>query len=96
MNISTLEQETTVSFARCEKIAKIWTSDTTVMTKLDKLVARDPENWQSKEQKDRDGDIIAKEYIVQKKKLISFRAERILSDAQKEVLANMQRTKFGQ
>lgn len=96
MNVPVLEQETTVNFGRAEKVARIWTSDTTVMTKLDKLVERDPKNWECKLQKDKDGDVIAKEYIVQNKKLVSFRAERILSEAQKEVLANLQRTKFGQ
>lgn len=96
MNVSVLEQETTVNFGRADKVARIWTSDTTVMRKLDKLVEKDPKNWKCKSQKDKDGDVISKEYIVQNKKLVSFRAERILSEAQKEVLANLQRTKFSQ
>lgn len=95
MNVSTLEQETTVNFSRTEKVAKIWTSDTTVMTKLDKLVEKDPKNWACRLQKDKDGDVVAKEYIVQNKKLISFRAERIMTEAQLEVIEKMQRAKFG-
>jgi len=85
MNVPTYEQETTVSFCRAEQTAKIWTSDTTVMTKLDKLVNRDPENWSCTLQKDKEGDVIAKEYIVQKKKLISFRSEVKLTDEQREM-----------
>lgn len=84
MNVSIAEQETTVSFSRDEKTVKIWTSDSTMMTKLDKLVERDPKNWSSNEQKDKDGDVIAKEYLVQDKKLVSFRAG--MSDEQKEKL----------
>lgn len=80
------EQETTISFSRTEESAKIWTSDSTVMTKLDKLVERDSDNWSCEEQKDKDGDIIAKVYFVQKKKLIAFRADRVLTEEQKEVL----------
>ena len=43
-----------------------------------------------------EGDVIAKEYIVQNKKLISFRTERVMTEAQLEVIAKMQRAKFGQ
>jgi hypothetical protein len=96
MNVPAYEQETTISFCRAEQTAKIWTSDTTVMTKLDKLVEKDPKNWTCRLQKDREGDVIAKEYIVQNKKLVSFRAERIMTEAQLEVIAKMQRAKFGQ
>lgn len=85
MNVPAIEQETTVNFGRAEQVARIWTSDTTVMTKLDKLVKRDPDNWSCNLQKDKDGDVIAKEYVVQKKKLISFRAEIKLTEEQKEI-----------
>ena len=86
MNVPVLEQETTISFSRAEKVARIWTSDTTVMTKLDKLVERDPKNWKCNLQKDKDGDVIAKDYLVQEKRLIAFRAERVLTEEQKEKL----------
>ena len=96
MNVPVMEQETTVNFGRAEKVGRIWTSDTTVMTKLDKLVEKDPKNWVCRLQKDKEGDVIAKEYIVQNKKLVSFRAERVMTEAQLEVIAKMQRAKFGQ
>lgn len=38
MSISLMEQETTINFSRDERYAFIWTSDSTVMTKLDKRV----------------------------------------------------------
>lgn len=84
MNVPVYEQETTISFSRAEKVARIWTSDTTIMTKLDKLVERDPKNWECKLQKDKDGDVIAKDYMVRDKRLISFRTEKIISEEQKE------------
>lgn len=95
MNVPTIEQETTVNFGRAEKVARIWTSDTNVMTKLDKLVEKDSKNWVCRLQKDKDGDVIAKEYIVQNKKLVSFRAERVMTEAQLEVIEKMHRAKFG-
>lgn len=90
------EQETTINFSRDEQSAKIWTSDTTMMTKLDKLVEKDSENWSCTEQKDKDGDVIAKVYIVQKKKLIAFRTDRVLSEEQKETLRRCARANFSQ
>lgn len=90
------EQETTISFSRDDDSAKVWTSDSTVMTKLDKLVERDSENWSCTEQKDKDGDVIAKVYLVRKKKLIAFRADRVLTEEQKEVLRQSAFANFGQ
>lgn len=43
MGIPVTEQETTVSFSRDSDTASVWTSDSTVMTKLDKLVESNPE-----------------------------------------------------
>ena len=88
MNISTTEQETTVNFSRTEKKAKVWTSDKLMMTKLDKLVQKDPENWSVEVQKDRDGDIVAKVYTAEKKKLISFRTDRKLSEEQRKKMGD--------
>lgn len=95
MNIPINEQETTISFARNEDSVKIWTSDSTMMTKLDKLVERDSENWSSTEQKDSEGDVIAKVYSVHKKKLIAFRADKVLTEEQKEALRRSALSNFG-
>ena len=77
------EQETTISFSRADAGAKIWTSDRTMITKLDKLVAKS-ENYSSKDQKDKDGNLLAKEYFITDKSLISFRSNKIiLTDEQK-------------
>ncbi len=78
------EQETTISFSRADAGAKIWTSDRTMITKLDKLVAKS-ENYSSKEQEDKNGNMLAKEYYIKDKSLISFRLNKIiLTDEQKK------------
>lgn len=81
------EQETTISYCRDTKVAKVWSSDRTVWTKLDKLCSKSTEYACLEEQKDRDGDIIAKVYLIRNKGLISFRsAKKVLTDAQKELV----------
>lgn len=81
------EQETIINISRTEKGASIWTSDNTMMTKLDKLCARS-ENYTSQEQRSRSGELLAKEYFIADKALIFFRAERrTLTDEQREKAA---------
>jgi hypothetical protein len=80
------EQETTISYCRDSKVAKIWSNDRTVWTKLDKLCNKSTEYACIEEQKDRDGDVIAKVYIIRNKGLISFRsAKKVLTEAQREL-----------
>ena len=82
------EQETTISFSRADAGAKIWTSDRTLITKLDKQVAKS-DYYSSKEQKDKDGNLIAKEYYIKDKSLISFRTNKlVLTDEQKRQRAS--------
>lgn len=65
------EQETVISFTRSETGAEVWTNDTTVMTKLDKLIG---EGWTLKDVgKTEDGDLIDKTYYAESKRFISFR-----------------------
>lgn len=78
-SVSVSEQEVHINFMRDENFATIYTSDTTYMTKLDKLCNTSPDMY----------SIIAdtgrgKTYRVEDKTLISFRAKkRELSDEQK-------------
>lgn len=81
MSISVNEQETTISFGRADAGATIWTSDRTIMTKLDKYVAKS-DFYISKEQKDKDGILLAKEYFVKDKSLISFRSGKVTLTAE--------------
>lgn len=89
MSTSISEQETTINFARQDGYATIWTSDRTVMTRLDKLVKESPEYWRLQEEAcDKFGELISKTYRLQDKRLISFRKARmVLSDEAKEARA---------
>ena len=88
MGLNISEQETSVSFARDSDICIIYTSDTTVMTKLDKLVESDKSpHWRLKEEhRLLNGELIGKTYETHKR-LISFRSNistREMSNEQKE------------
>lgn len=93
MGIPVTEQETTVSFNRGSDTASIWTSDSTVMTKLDKLVESSPECWQLTRTDTVGKDLVGKEYTA-KKRLISFRSkftERVMTEAQRQASAERMR-----
>ncbi len=88
MGIPVNEQETVIQFSRDSDDAVIWTSDSTIMTKLDKLV--DYKNWHKVKVDKIDSEIVAKEYRANKS-LISFRSkksERVLSEEQRQALSD--------
>ena len=72
------EQETTISYCREEETANIWTTDRTVMTKLDRLVDKAPENYAVVKiyMGADDGLVYAKTYTIKDKGLVSFRPRR--------------------
>lgn len=71
------EQETTISYSREFTYAEVWTSDRTVMTKLDRLCKNFPENYQCTDiGKSLSGELISKTYRIKDKGLISFRSAR--------------------
>lgn len=91
MGLSIAGQETTVSFMRDSDLCKVYTSDSTVMTKLDKLAESDKAPlWKlKKEHRLQSGELVGKTYETHKR-LISFRADittRKLTDEQKEAAA---------
>lgn len=85
------EQDTVIQFSRDSETATIWTSDRTVMTKLDKMV-KDGKNklWRLKEENYlQDGELASKTYETNKR-LISFRANIVkleLTDEEKQLIA---------
>lgn len=99
MRTPTEEQETTISYCRAQNAASLWTSDTTIYTKLDKLCRDAPESYQCTEvARDRDGDIISKTYRISDKHLLSFRSGRIkrdLSEEQRAALSERMRQRQG-
>lgn len=84
------EQETVIQFDRDNKKCTIWTSDSTMMTKLDKLCKSTPTYYKFvRETKTQDGNLVGKYYELLDKKLLSFRTsiiKRELSDEQKAIM----------
>lgn len=78
-SVSISEQEVCINFMRDEDFATIYTSDTTYITKLDKLCKTSPEMYSLLFDSGR-----GKTYRVEDKTLISFRAKkRELSEEQR-------------
>jgi len=77
------EQETHISYMRDEQFAKVYTSDTTQMTKFDKRCKDFPDMWQCVVD-----DGCSKSYICKDKSMISARGQkRKISDKQKEAFS---------
>ena len=81
------EQETTINFSRTQDAVDVWTSDKTVMTKLDKLCNSAPDFYKliaEHRAQDDVGAITSKEYRISDKRMLSFRSmKRNLTEEQK-------------
>ena len=96
MNVPLEEQETVIQFNRTDDYATIYTSDSTMITKLDKCCDEAPEFYKlQKEDHLRDGSVSGKTYILSDRKMLSFRkTKRVVSEEQKEIARqNMLRLK---
>lgn len=92
MSVILQEQETTINIYRDRQECHIWTSDSTMITKLDKLCDKSPDFYKLDEVGKIENDIVSKDYIVTDKNLISFRSGRvILSEKQKQARAERMR-----
>lgn len=71
------EMETTISFSRTEAHAEVWTSDTTMYTRLDKLCKENPATYTcTDEARNRNGELLSKTYRIADKQLLSFRPKK--------------------
>jgi uncharacterized protein (DUF2384 family) len=82
------EQETVISFSRDSNVASLWTSDRTIINKLDKLVINNPKDYILKHigLSMNNGEVLCKEYYLPKT-LITLRkrkAERTVTEEQRE------------
>lgn len=85
MSIPINEQETTINFSRDEQGLELWTNDSTVITKMDKLCEKAPNYYKLVSVSKIDGEIVDKAYEVSDKTLLSFRSGKIiLSEEQKQ------------
>lgn len=90
------EQETVIQFNRDGKGCTIWTSDSTTITKLDKLCKSSPKFYKLKEEtKTQDGETAGKFYELSDKKMISFRGtKREYTEEQRALMAERMRNKI--
>jgi len=72
MSVPIYEQETTISFTRDGDKAIVYTSDRTMLTKLHKLVEKNPKEWKRIDQGRLKGDVVSETFECPKK-LISLR-----------------------
>lgn len=91
------EQETTISFSRDGKEADVWTSDITMMTKLDKLCSDSPNEYKCIEVgRSLDGLLTNKRYTIKNKRLLSFRSGTVKRNMTEEQRAKAaERLKLG-
>ena len=87
IRVPVFEQEICINAMRDEKFATIYASDSTYITKLDKLCKESPDMYSLIEDTGR-----GKKYLLKDKTLISFRAKkRELTDEQKKQAAERMR-----
>lgn len=88
MSVALNEQETTISFSRDRDTVTVWTSDRTMMTKLDHLVEASRMYTCEEVARGKDGEVISKTYVIADKKLLSFRKNKVtMSEARRHALA---------
>ena len=89
IGVSIEEQEICINAMRDEKFATIYASDSTYITKLDKLCKESPDMYSLIQDTGR-----GKKYLLKDKSLISFRAKkktRTMTDEQKKQAAERMR-----
>lgn len=87
VSVSIDEQETHISYMRDESYAKVYTSDSTQITRLDKLCRTNPNMYKTIEDTGR-----GKSYLISDKGLISFRVKkREMTEEQKRIAAERMR-----
>ena len=81
-SLTRYEQETIINYNNGDKLVSLYTADTVVMKKLDKLVEKYPDTYKMIKQ-----DSVSKTYEFSKK-LISFRPPntRVYTEEEKQIL----------
>ena len=83
MSVALNEQETTISFSRDKDVVTVWTSDRTMMTKLDHLVDASRMYTCEEVARGKDGEVISKTYVIADKK----KNKVTMSEARRHALA---------
>lgn len=86
MGVPLADQETVIQFSRNSDEVTIWTSDSTVMTKMDKRCKKSPEYYECIriDYFQDDGSVSSKTYILKDKNMLSFRqSKRVVTEEQR-------------
>lgn len=90
MSVLLEEQETHINFSRLDERAGVYTSDSTMITKLDKLVSFEGTEWKLEHvHKLQNGEVVGKTYSCPVE-FISFRSKhvkRTLTEEQRQQMA---------
>lgn len=89
------EQETTVQMSRTEDMARIWTSDNTVVTKIKRLMERAPDQWKLVKISTNAVGEPAGYFFECPKKWVGLRVGRVYSDEQMEQMRETARIMGG-
>ena len=92
MGVNLNEQETTITFSREGRTVHVWTSDSTVMTKLDRLCREHQENYKLVGigvEKRNPENVLDKQYEISDKRLLSFRGARVTREYTEEEKAEL-------
>jgi hypothetical protein len=77
MGIALDEMETTISFSRTGAHAEVWTSDTTMHTRFDRLCKESPAMYTcTDEARNRNGELLSKTYRIADKSMLTFRTKK--------------------
>jgi hypothetical protein len=77
MGVELSEQETIINIMRTEDRAEIYTSDSTMITKLDRKVKENPDIWKILTENTVSGKVVSKTYSCPKK-LVSLRNRPVI------------------
>ena len=92
-NTAADEQELTITALRTEDFFEAYTSDNTYLTKLKKLAAANPKNWQITDIYESGGEVTGVRFKAPKRAL-SFRAGNIVELSDEERAARVERLKL--
>lgn len=90
MGLALEEQETQINFMRGDERAEVYTTDATVMTKLNKLIETAGTEWKLKEEVRIKGKVVGRVYTCPVS-FISFRSKRVrreLTEKQRREIAS--------
>ena len=84
MSVNGNEQETTISFSKTEQTCRMWTSDTYIIARMDKLVKKHPDVYRCVGVGTVHGEVVNKEYEYPKKYTYPKKPRPPMSEEQRE------------